>query len=868
MEVLKQEWTADDRQPLMGSLSSEKVQQQVEAEDPEEGSSQESPRPRAKYLLIAGVVLLYFLIPVPAVLSAANYLSASSSSALSSLLNSFSSSSLPCHFTHHSFHGHRRPTEDSSSHHAKGYKAIFGSQKNAFYAKGRPSLHAGPRDEAYNAKIEESFLKVPNNESCIAASRSYTGFQHVAGTPGGFEVAHLVKQQWEKLLGLPVTGRKTHVFDAGSKQSKRALLSKSDGGVRVWTDTYYVLLNHPTPFKDSKSFVKLLDEDGNVAYQAKLREDALDLDPTSKDGNENAPPFHGYSKAGSAEGQLVYAHSGTVEDFKRLKDNGVDLTGKIAIVRYGGNFRGLKVKAAQEAAAAACIIYSDPAEDGEVTADNGYAPYPEGPARQPSSLQRGSVQYLSKFPGDPTTPGEPSYKDSKRVNATSIPNIPSLPLSYEDAIPLLRSLNGQGPCFDDWKGGLGYQDVQYCSGPSVSKVSLNNDVNYDTMPIWNNYARIEGHIKDEVVIIGNHRDAWVYGAADPNSGTAAIHEVIKGYGELLKQGWKPLRTILFTSWDAEEYGLVGSTEFGEDYAEHASKVVAYINLDAASAGSYLSMRASPSLADLLRAVTVKAHAPKVLSDKELDIGPLGSGSDYTVFLQHLGIASSDMSYRGTRTDPVYHYHSIYDSEYWQERYGDPGFTRHVNIAKTIGLVGLRLSDSPLLPLNVSGYALELSGYLDKVKSTAEAANITEVDFSKIEKAIANVQAAAAHLDAEAKAVTSAMLDLINDMSGDKHGRKKKQKKLMEKLRSINKRKMGFERGFISEEGLPRREWYKHVGVAPGENLGYGSTTFPGVTEAITIAGSESLMRQELERLTGKLEAIAKTLQPPHGRRHH
>lgn len=323
-----------------------------------------------KYAVAVALFLVYFLLPVPAVFAVGHYLSASSSSALSSLISfsfpstsSFSSSSSSsCHQSHHCPLRETAVDDDDQVHeislHAKGYRAIFGAgshhraNSNAFFAKGRPSFHAGPRTEEYNKNIEKTFLGIPNNESCIAASRrsvhlhsklrplnmltlyficSYTGIQHVSGTPGDYEIAHVVKQQWEKLLGLPVTGRNTHVYDAGSKQSKRALLSKSDGGVRVWTDTYYVLLkwvpivfvrqslraysalmenlicSHPEPFSKSKTHIKLFDKDGNLSYQAKLREDAVELDPTSEEGHKNAPPFHGYSKAGQAEGQLVYA---------------------------------------------------------------------------------------------------------------------------------------------------------------------------------------------------------------------------------------------------------------------------------------------------------------------------------------------------------------------------------------------------------------------------------------------------------------------------------------------------------------------------------------------------------------------------------
>ena len=279
--------------------------------------------------------------------------------------------------------------------------------------------------------------------------------------------------------------------------------------------------------------------------------------------------------------------------------SGVDFTGKIAIVKYyGGNFRGLKIKAAQEAGAIGCIIYSDPADDGEMVEENGYETYPEGPARQHSSVQRGSVQFLSKYPGDPTTPGVPAYPNVTRVEGGNFPSIPSLPMSFEDVLPILKQLEGKGikasELGPEWTGGLEYFGLDYYVGPSEVDLHMVNEVNTRVMPNYNTMATIPGWIQDEVIVVGNHRDAWVLGGADPNSGTASQYEMIRGLGLLLKKGWRPLRTIVLCSWDGEEYGLIGSTEWAEDFGEWmGGKVAAYLNLDSSVSGQNFHASASP-----------------------------------------------------------------------------------------------------------------------------------------------------------------------------------------------------------------------------------------------------------------------------------
>ena len=623
----------------------------------------------------------------------------------------------------------------------------------------------------------------------------------------------------------------------------------------------------------------------------------------------------------------------------------MDFTGKIALVKYWEVFRGLKIKAAQEAGAIGCIIFTDPGDDGEFTEANGYELYPDGPARQPSSVQRGSVQFISKFPGDPTTPGEPAYPNATRHEGLNQPSIPSLPISYQDAIPILKALEGKGMKAEDvkadWVGGLGFYGVEYWTGPSDVDLHFVNEVNTRVMPIWNTMATIPGHITDEVIILGNHRDAWVLGASDPNSGTASQHELIRGLGKLLSKGWKPMRTIVLASWDAEEYGLIGSCEWAEDFGDWLSEYSAiYLNLDSSVSGSNYGAAASPSLAWLMRntAEEIMSSAdetrsiwdskgvagdwkawkaevygeedidPEILFQSETGVETLGSGSDFTAFLQRYGIASGSNGFGNGPKDPVYHYHSIYDSFHWMEKFGDPGFHRHADTAKILGVILLRAADSLILPINTTQYAIELELYLKKVEYIAKDLELTEgLDLEPLHGAIEGLVKASEELDETKVAAVKKLHELLPKpghhgrpkffssvarawwtvraafgsqkaierlahirLQGDlaqnglsqielwndaemseseapqwpefpspklpkfpsgphmpnlpKHGKMGEIKKVLEEIRGINKKLQYFEGGFISEEGIKEREWYKHKGVAPGIWLGYGATT--------------------------------------------
>lgn len=647
--------------------------------------------------------------------------------------------------------------------------------------------------------------------------RRYTAKPHLAGTSGDEHTASLTQATWEKLLGLKAQGDR-HVFDAGTRRARKMLYNKGSKP-RVWTDRYYPLATFP----GNRSSIVLRNTTSNdTLFTASLFESAHQTDPTAINGSAHFPAFHGFSHPGTASGSLVYVNYGRLEDFERLQAHGISVKDRVVLVRYGAIYRGLKVSLAEEFGAKGVIIYTDLAEDG--TSMTGQLSYPHGPAREPSSIQRGSVENLSIQPGDPLTPFTPAYKHAKRVEPKSIPGIPSLPISWNDAQPLLKSLEGFGKCLGmDWNG---VGPFKYFTGPSNNtNVQIVNDVTNKVATIWNTYALIPGHITDEVVVIGNHRDAWIFGAGDPNSGTAVMTEILKSFGKLMKTGWRPRRSILFASWDGEELGLIGSTEFVEDHQKWIKRNVAvYLNTDISAAGSRLDIGASPSLVPLFLDVSKKIEDPeddqRTLYDRlasqqtsknETSIGPLGSGSDFTPFLQHVGIASADAGFAPADGDPVYHYHSIYDSTYWMEKFGDPGYKRHLAVARLLGLVTLRFAESKILPIDIKAYGQALKGYINHLPTSKS------VDFKPLRKSVDDLCLAIRNIQPK-------------------------------NIRRYNKLLKTFENGFIDLAGLRGRTWYRNLIIAPGINLGYGATPLPGLNEAIAIEKNSSLANFELNRI--------------------
>lgn len=521
---------------------------------------------------------------------------------------------------------------------------------------------------------KETILKELESNHAATWSKIYTNTSHLAGT--NYELVDFTLQKFRQY------GWDTEI------------------------DTYETLLSYPIDHS-----LKLVD-DKKVIYMAPLKEDVLDDDPTTSGG---VPTFLAYAANGNVTGDFIFANYATKEDFEKLKSNKVDVKGKIVIARYGKNFRGLKVKFAQEAGAIGVLLYTDPNDDTIQYPE--HKQYPKGPARNPSSVQRGSTQFLGGIgatPGDPTTPGYASKLGVKRKDPYhSIGKIPALPISYREIKPILEKLKGKGEKL--WENSLSAY-----TGPSKDfSLNLYNNQNFTITPIYNVYATIKGSSAD-TIIIGNHRDAWIKGGAgDPNSGSAVLLEVARALGKLKDSGYKFKKTIILQSYDGEEYGLLGSTESGEYFSKKYQKnVVAYFNLDSAVTGKHLNLAASPILNELLLKVAGEIEYP---GKKSLlhhwgnnTINILGSGSDYTVFLEHLGIPSVDLGFSGGKDDPVYQYHSNYDSFHWMEKFGDPGFVYHNLIAKYLSLLIFELSEKELLNFSLSSYSHSLLDYYQRV----------------------------------------------------------------------------------------------------------------------------------------------------------
>lgn len=453
------------------------------------------------------------------------------------------------------------------------------------------------------------------------------------------------------------------------------------------------------------------------------------------------------------------------------------------------------------------------------------------------------------LPGDPTTPGYPSLPGCERQNANeSTPSIPSIPVSYQDVLPLLKALNGHGPKSADfgqwWQGGgLGYKGVDYNIGPSPEDVVINlyNDQEYVTTPLWNVIGTIPGAIPDEVIILGNHRDAWIAGGAgDPNSGSAAFNEVIRSFGKALQKGWKPLRTIVFASWDGEEYGLLGSTEWVEDKLPWLSKSnVAYLNVDVSASGSHFFPSANPLLNNLLYEVTGMVQSPNQTIEGQTvrdvwdgNIGTMGSGSDFTAFEDFAGVASLDMAFARGSNDPVYHYHSNYDDFYWMEKYGDSSFLYHEASAKIWGLIAAKLVEAPVLPLNATDYALGLGAYLNNIKPESESLNFS---FKPLNRAISEFLDAARQFDAHAAGLASQLRE------GLPWYRWWKKVVLYFKVRNVNVKYRDLNRQFLHQDGLDGRSWFKHVVFAPGRWTGYSGATYPGLVESFDDGDEQNAM---------------------------
>jgi N-acetylated-alpha-linked acidic dipeptidase len=562
--------------------------------------------------------------------------------------------------------------------------------------------------------------------------------------------------------------------------------------------------------------------------------------PWSEDFEDVVPAYNAYSPPGDVTAPVVYVNYGLPEDYAALEKLGVSVAGKIVLVRYGNSFRGVKVHVAEQHGAVGVIIYSDPEDDGFTRGPV----FPDGPWRPADSIQRGSIQYLWDYPGDPLTPGKPSIPGTKRLDpseATDLAKIPSTPISYGDAQPMLQALGGpEAP--ESFQGGLPFK---YHVGPGPTEAHLNLDIAYEQERVTDVIGEIRGTTHPEQkVIVGGHLDAWTYGANDNVSGATAVMEIGRSLGKLLKSGWRPERTIVLAAWDGEEYGLLGSTEFGEQFGGDLTKnAVAYLNMDGV-AGRSFSAGAVPSLDKLVMDVTKTVQDPKggTIFDawrgnrEAPTLGRLGSGSDYTVFIDHLGVTSMELGFSTGGGE----YHSAYDDTQQVERFLDPGYLGHQAASRASGVTALRLANADALPLRYSDYARAVDGYVAELQGIQRSnPNAAQVDLQPLRDAAQAWAAASEGLEAHAAQLVAGDSPKANQ------------------LRRVNQALMKQERQLTTAQGIPGRPWFRHQVYAPGINTGYAAQFLPGLRDALD-AGDAATVTTYRDLLLDSLRAVTRT----------
>lgn len=608
-------------------------------------------------------------------------------------------------------------------------------------------------------------------------------------------------------------------------------------------ETYQILFPYPTE--------RVLEMTGPAKYTAKLTAVPVEGDPYTAQGDALLPSYNAFSTDGDVEAELVFVNYGIPKDYEELEKLGISVKGKIVIAKYQGSWRGIKPKLAAEKGAIGCIIYSDPEDDGYGQGDV----YPKGAFKNKTGVQRGSVMDMPTYPGDVLTPGYAATKDAKRLDrkdAPTITKIPVLPISYEDAQPLLSALEG-AVAPESWRGGL---PITYHIGPGPAKVHLKLTFDWKLVPAHNVIATLKGsEFPDQWVMRGNHHDAWVHGANDPVSGMVALMEEARAIGELAKKGQKPKRTIVYAAWDAEEPGLIGSTEWVEDHKkELQEKVVAYINTDGngrgfLGAGGSHSLQAMVSevagtVTDPQTQVSVKERriAANMVSggDDSFELYALGSGSDYTPFIQHAGIAALNLGFGGENEGGEYH--TIYDTYPHYKRFKDPNFAYGIALANTAGLITLRLANADIIPLNFTEWHSKVSKYLEEIIDETEKMRKAVSTHNKLVEQ--NAYELAADPTKEYKKPSKKELvpfidfsPLQNEMVAlketiDTYQDKNTSNVSKDTMNELNEKLMQAEHMLTSEQGLPRRPWFKHQIYAPGFYTGYGVKTLPGVREAI------------------------------------
>ncbi len=646
-----------------------------------------------------------------------------------------------------------------------------------------------PASSTRETDIETKFKSTPSPDEEQRQHRIFTSEPHVAGSKRNNELADYIAEEWRKQGLEDIVIHRYDVYGTNPKSASMEMIAP-------------------------------------VHYQALLRETALDGDSDSKNPAISGA-WLGMSISGDVTAPVVYAHSGNPEDYDLLRKNGISVKGKIVLVRYSNpySYRGFKALTAQREGAAAILIYSDPAEDGYKKGKVD----PDGPWGPEYHIQRGAITYDFMVPGDPLTPGWASVPGAKRLRleqATSAPKIMALPLSWHDAKPLLENMDGPlAP--GDWQGGL---PIQYHLGGERVRVHLKIEMDNGTQPYYVVEGRIRGaELPDEWIVLGNHRDAWVFGGVDPSSGTASMMEMTRALGKLAKDGMRPRRTIIVCSWDGEEIGLTGSTEWGEEFADELrAKAVAYVNVDEATSGPNFHGQAVASLAPMLVEISrslqdpsgkslhdawkaaaarekEEAKQPSEVTDANLADTRIGSGSDHTVFLNFVGMPVIGLGFEGDYGV----YHSAYDDFYWMNHFGDPGYRYHTLMSQLWGVTALRLANADLLPFDFASYAGNLRQFVDEL---TKGKDMSQLDLSGVRIRIGDFEAAGKHLNESlSRKLASGPIDPKLALT-------------------LNHGMMQVERNWLNPEGIPGRPWFKHI--LYGARFTYAHLELPGLTEAV------------------------------------
>jgi N-acetylated-alpha-linked acidic dipeptidase len=676
--------------------------------------------------------------------------------------------------------------------------------------------HLPPVDvSAYKTAVDSAISPEKIDETL----KYLTSIPHVAASPRNNELAEFVRDEWKKF---------------GVEDARLV--------------PYDVLLSFP-----EKIHVELLSPE---KYILSLREKSYKEDPDTE-RTDVGIPYNAYSRSGDITAPLVYANSGNPEDYDYLESQGIEIKGKIALVRYSApySYRGFKAYTAEQRGLAGLLIFSDPKEDGYARGPV----FPDGPWGPMSHIQRGGIPYDFIYPGDPLTPEWASTPGCRRLSIEESPIIPkilSVPISAEDALPLLESLDGE-EAPESWRGAL---SVKYRLQGSEDKVHMTVNMQDPIERIYDVLGSIKGsEYPEEVIAVGNHRDAWVFGGHDPSSGTACLMELVRAFAEAKRKGWEPRRTIIFGNWDAEEFTLTGSTEWGEDNRDWLGKnLVAYINVDSSASGKNFSVQSVPCLSPLIIRTMKEVNDPATglaifdcwlkgpseggtigIATGSGKINPIGSGTDHAVFLNHIGAPALNMAFSGDYGV----YHSMYDDYYWMSHFGDPGMLYTAALAKMWAHMIIELACNPLIPLDYEFYAQELRNYLEE---WAELYDPQREKSNTLDELLKVMQETAAVLTP----YLSSKKTLLDDISE-------------ENMQKANRLLIQIERDFTDPEGIPKRQWYKHLVF--GARFTYDDLLFPALTEAAEGGNEEGvqqalvLLENSVKKATSKLEQITDAL---------